>query len=59
MNIEEYEFSDMFAPKVLNANKTAVVLDTKDKPWVAIYKDDVIALAQHFNLTTDDLKGNN
>jgi len=55
MDIEEHEFSDMYMPKVLSANDTAVALNVEDLPWVAIDKSDTIALAKHFKLTADDL----
>ena len=55
MDILNYEFSDMYIPKVLNANETAVCLEVKELPWVAIDKNDVVALAKHFKLTGDDL----
>ena len=56
MNIEDYEFSgDIYPPKVLNANQTAVVLETINK-WLALDKNDAIALAIHFRLTSDDIK---
>ncbi len=50
MSIKEHEFSDMYMPKVLSANDVAVVLNVEDLPWLAINKEDVIALAKHFNL---------
>ncbi len=55
MKIEDYEFCDLAEPKVLNANDTAVCLNTDEMPWIAIFKEDVIALAKHFKLTADDL----
>ena len=55
MNIENHEFSDMYMPKVLNANETSVCLEVKGLPWIALDKQDVIALAEHFKLTADDL----
>ena len=55
MSILNYEFSDMYMPKVLNANEVAVALNVEDLPWVAIDKNDVVALAKHFKLTSDDL----
>ena len=55
MNILNYEFSDMYMPKALNANETAVCLEVEGLPWVLLYKNDVIALAKHFKLTSDDL----
>jgi hypothetical protein len=55
MNILNYEFSDMYMPKVLNANETAVCLEVKELPWIGLDKQDVIALAKHFKLTSDDL----
>jgi hypothetical protein len=53
MNIKDYEFSDMYMPKVLSANDIAVCLNTEDLPWVSINKADVIALAKHFDLLED------
>mgnify|MGYP003629194747 FL=1 len=55
MSILNYEFSDMYMPKVLNANETAVCLEVKELPWVGLDKSDVIALAKHFKLTSEDL----
>ena len=55
MDIKNYEFSDMYMPKVLSENETAVALNVEDLPWVAINKSDVIALAKHFKLTAEDL----
>lgn len=55
MTIEDYEFSDMYMPKALNANDTAVCLEVKELPWIGLDKQDVIALAKHFKLTSDDL----
>ena len=55
MDIEKHEFSDMYTPKVLSANDTAVCLEVKELPWVGLDKSDVIALAKHFKLTSDDL----
>ena len=55
MSILNYEFSDMYMPKVLNANEVAVALNVEDLAWVAINKNDAVALAKHFKLTGDDL----
>ena len=55
MSIEKHELSDMYMPKVLNANDTAVCLEVKGLPWIGLDKSDVIALAKHFKLTSDDL----
>ena len=55
MNIKDYEFSDYAMFKVVCANGIAVSIDTKSAPWVALYKDDAIALAKHFKLTAQDL----
>ncbi len=56
MSIEDYEFSgDICPPKVLNANQTAVVLETIGK-WLALDKNDAIALAKHFKLTAHDIE---
>jgi len=55
MTIEDYEFSDIYMPKALNANDTAVCLEVKELPWIGLDKQDVIALAKHFKLTSDDL----
>jgi len=55
MSIEGYEFSDMYEPKVLSANSVAVALDTNGVAWIALNKNDVIALAKHFKLTREDL----
>ena len=57
MSIEDYVFSgDIYPAKVLSANEVAVVLETKDKPWMALDKGDAIALAKHFNLTAHDIE---
>ena len=55
MSILNYEFSDMYMPKVLDANETAVYLEVEELPWVGLDKNDAIALAKHFKLTSDDL----
>lgn len=55
MSILNYEFSDMYMPKVLNANDTAVCLEVNELAWIGLDKNDVIALAKHFKLTSDDL----
>ena len=51
MNIEEYEFTDIYKPKVMSANDAAVTLNTESVPWIALFRCDVIALAQHFEIT--------
>jgi hypothetical protein len=56
MSIEKHKFCDMYNAKVLSANQSAVVIDTKLIPWFALHKDDAIALAKHFNLTAKDIK---
>ena len=56
MSIEKHKFSDMYVPKVLSANQTAVVIETNKLPWVSLDKSDAIALAKHFNLTAKDIK---
>jgi hypothetical protein len=55
MNIEDYEFTDIYKPKVLSLDDEAVLLDTENIPLLALFKDDVIALAKHFNVTANDL----
>ncbi len=55
MSIEKHEWFDMTV-SIKNANETAVCLDTKDIPWVGIAKNDAIALAKHFKLTSDDIQ---
>ena len=55
MNIEDYEFIDMAKPKVVSANEVAISLEVKHTPWVALFKDDIIAMAKHFDLTVNDL----
>ena len=55
MNIKDYEFQDLSKPEVLNVNDTAVCLRTVEMPWIAIFREDVIALAKHFKLTANDL----
>tara|TARA_R110000772_G_scaffold248400_1_gene362414 strand:+ start:476 stop:646 length:171 start_codon:yes stop_codon:yes gene_type:complete len=56
MNIEQHEFSDMYMPKVLSANEIAVVLSVEELPWVSLNKEDTIALAKHFKLTSADIE---
>ncbi len=56
MSIEDYKFSDMYEPKVLSANETAIVLDTKDLPWVALSKADIIMLTKEAKLTAHDIE---
>jgi len=51
MSIEEYEFADIYKPKVMSANDAAVTLNTESVPWIALFRCDVIALAQHFEIT--------
>ncbi len=41
---------------VIKSDETTITLDTKNSDWIAMYKDDVIAMAKHFNLTSDDLE---
>ena len=56
MSIENHEFTGDIRPiKVLSANQTAVVICTKNIPWLALDKNDAIALAKHFNLTAYDI----
>jgi len=56
MKIEDYSFVDFSIGRVSSANEVGVAIETKRSPWVALYKNDVIALAKHFKLTADDLK---
>ena len=56
MNIKKHEFCDYAMHEVKSANNIAVTIDVKRAPWIALYKDDAIALAKHFNLTPDDIK---
>lgn len=51
MSIEEYEFADIYKPKVMSASDAAVTLNTESVPWIALFRCDVIALAQHFEIT--------
>lgn len=57
-DIEEYEFSDIFGSHHSSADGnvyfTAIELGRKVK--FSIAKEDAIALAKHFKLTTEDLK---
>ena len=57
MSIKDYEFSAYAMYEVKSANNIAVTIDVKRAPCVALYRDDAIALAKHFKLTTDDLEG--
>lgn len=55
MDFDDYEFMDMASPEVLSANDTAVTLNVKDLRWLALFPEDVIALAKHFKLTAHDI----
>lgn len=55
MKLENYEFIDFGIGSLRNVNDIAVCIDTENTPWMALYRDDVIALAKHFNLTNDEL----
>ena len=55
MKIEDYEFQDGGINSIESANEIAVCINVDDAPWVALFPDDVIALAKHFKLTADDI----
>ena len=55
MKIEDYEFQDGGINIIERANDIAVCINVYDAPWVALFPDDVIALAKHFNLTANDI----
>jgi len=56
MNIKTHEFCDYAMYEVKSANNIAVTIDVKRSPWIALYRDDAIALCKHFKLTADDIK---
>lgn len=56
MSIRKHEFCDYAMYEVKSENSIAVTIDVKRAPWIALYRDDAIALAKHFKLTEDDLK---
>jgi len=53
-DLDEHCFLD-YAVSKAQANDIAVTLETNRAPWIALYRDDVIAMAKHFKLTADDL----
>ena len=55
MSIKNHKWYDTGKPKVLSINQEAICLGVKNLPWVAISKDDVIAMAKHFELTGVDI----
>ena len=55
MNIKDHEFQDGGINSIESANEIAVCINVDGAPWVALFPDDVIALAKHFKLTADDI----
>jgi len=56
MSIVKHEFSDSIAHVACaNADENQVSIKMKSTPWLFFDKNDVIALAKHFKLTSDDL----
>mgnify|MGYP003385511163 CR=1 FL=1 len=56
MSITKHEFSDSIAcVTCANADEEQVSIQMKPTPWLFFDKQDVIALAKHFKLTSDDL----
>ena len=59
MDIEDYDLDEHvfldFAVSEAQSNDIAVTLDTSRAPWIALYRDDIIAMAKHFKLTANDL----
>jgi len=53
-DLDEHSFSD-YAVSKAQVSDIAVTLDTSRSPWIALYRDDVIAMAMHFKLTVNDL----
>lgn len=55
-SIKEHEFSDYAMHKAVCANSIAVTINVNSAPWIALYKDDAIALAKHFKLNAHDIE---
>ena len=60
MKIEDYDFKWLGTGQVrVTPSDIAVVINTEDEEWIALYKEDVIELAKHFKITSEELNQDN